>query len=191
MKISNLKINKKICSLFIAGTLMLTGCGKVTMDDPIYFDNVDDASAKCYYLIDVNDKEYFIEKNTLMSAIPTKGQYCRVGLRVDEKGNTKAVKAREITDSDDAIYCLWEDDIETVDGSKSGVYISDVDYATALKGYRIRYKGVIYDVSKEDVVNAMNEVGTSVFSLDGGIGVGSTIEFETNKNGGKDIIMTK
>lgn len=191
MKIKNLNINKAVAIGVVTGTMILSGCTKVNANSDIYFSNVDDANVKTYYSIGVDDKAYFIGKNNLASAIDDYDEYQEVGLRVDEKGNTIAVSADEIVEGDSVIECYKEYNSEMNDGTRYKIYIDGVQYALKEKGYRVKLDGVVYDVTKEDVVNALNNTGISLVGEGGTLGIGKHIDFEANPNGGKDRVKTR
>ena len=191
MKIKNLNINKAVAIGVVTGTMILSGCTKVNANSDIYFSNVDDANVKTYYSIGVDDKAYFIGKNNLASAIDDYDEYQEVGLRVDEKGNTIAVSADEIVEGDSVIECYKEYNSEMNDGTRYKIYIDGVQYALKEKGYRVKLDGVVYDVTKEDVVNALNNTGISVVGEGGTLGIGKHIDFEANPKGGKDRVKTR
>ena len=191
MKIKNLNINKTIAMGIVAGTMILSGCTKVNANSDIYFSDVDDARVKTYYSIGVDDKAYFIGKNNLASAISDYDEYQEVGLRVDEKGNTIAVSTEEIAEGDSVIGCYKEYDPEINDGTYYKIYIDGAQYAIKEKGYRIELDGVTYDVTKDDVVNAINDSKISLMGEGGALGFGKVINFEANPNGGKDRVNSK
>ena len=191
MKIKNLNINKTVAMGIVAGTMILSGCTKVNANSDIYFSDVDDARVKTYYSIGVDDKAYFIGKNNLASAISDYDEYQEVGLRVDEKGNTIAVSTEEIAEGDSVIGCYKEYDPEINDGTYYKIYIDGAQYAIKEKGYRIELDGVTYDVTKDDVVNAINDSKISLMGEGGALGFGKVINFEANPNGGKDRVNSK
>ena len=191
MKIKNLNINKTVAMGIVAGTMTLSGCTKVNANSDIYFSDVDDARVKTYYSIGVDDKAYFIGKNNLASAISDYDEYQEVGLRVDEKGNTIAVSTEEIAEGDSVIGCYKEYDPEINDGTYYKIYIDGAQYAIKEKGYRIELDGVTYDVTKDDVVNAINDSKISLMGEGGALGFGKVINFEANPNGGKDRVNSK
>lgn len=191
MKIKNLNINKTVAMGIVAGTMILSGCTKVNANSDIYFSDVDDAYVKTYYSIGVDDKAYFIGKNNLASAIDDYDEYQEVGLRVDEKGNTIAVSTEEIAEGDSVIGCYKEYDPEIKDGTHYKIYIDGAQYAIKEKGYRIELDGVTYDVTKDDVVNAINDSRFSLMGDGGTLGFGKVIDFEANPNGGKDRVKSK
>ena len=191
MKIRNLNINKAIAIGVVTGSMILSGCTKVNANSEIYFSDVDDASVKTYYSIGVDDKNYFIGKNNLASAIDDYDEYQEVGLRVNEIGNTIAVSSDEIIEGDSVIECYKEYDPEMNDGTSYKIYIDGVQYAIKEDGYRVKIDGVVYDVTKDDVVNAVNESKISLTSDGGALGIGKHIDFEANPNGGKDKVKSR
>ena len=195
MKINDFYINKKmkktICTAIVAGTIALSGCAKADVDSPIYFKNVDDAVTKNYYEITIDDKEYFIEKSDLANAISEYNSLSIVGLRVDDNGNAIAVPADEINESDDIINCIKKKDNNIEDGSNYGIYIGGVDDARVVKGYNIKNDGIDYDISKEELINILNDEGFSIVGEEGKLGLGKDIEFEASPNGGNDTIKIR
>lgn len=186
--IKNLKIGKAILTTSVLGTLICAGCTKVSAEDALYFQGVDDAYVESYYRIGDDDNEYFIRRGALSQAIPEYDISYNIGLRVDENGNTIAVPTDEIEEGDSVITChkTWDEE-----KSKISVYMSDVDYATVEKGYRIKQNGVAYDLIKTDVVDFLNEEGLSLTGNGSAIGRGKYVDFEANPNGGPDHVVTR
>ena len=167
------------------------GCGKITADDDIYFGGIDDASVEYYYDMIVDGNEYFIAKSRLEEVIPLENVYCHVGLRVDKRGNAYPIEADDILEGETTIDCLNQHGKDNEDGTDYNIYIDGPRVVEKVKGYRIFQDGETYDITKADAVEAANDAHIKLFSEEGFLSFQKQIEFESNPNGGKDIVKAR
>ena len=190
MQIKNLKLNKTnilaTTPWILTITLVLSAPGiaiirnrthKVSEKDPFYFYGFNDASAQEYLDFKFEDgQEYFIGKDVLADAI--QGNSSNVGLKIDEDGNTVAVKWNKIDSSVDKVlkYCHKYTDSKT---GKTKIELSTPAEVTVIDGYRLIDKNnVTYDIKKSDIVKAQNERTIS----------DNYLYLEANKNGKADKV---
>ena len=186
--IKGINIRKAFFAAALTGCILGTGCTKVSAQDPIYFNGVDDASVVTYCDIYIDGQEYFISKAALASVLPEYDESYNIGLRVDDKGNTIAIPTTEIEETDKVITCRKS---TKEDGSGLGIYMSDVDHATIVTGYRVKMNGEKYDIAKSDVVDLCNESGLSLVSNGSRLGIGKKVDFVANEEGGRDHIIVR
>lgn len=186
--IKGINVKKAFFTAALTGCILGTGCAKVSAQDPIYFNGVDDASVATYCDIYIDGQEYFIRKATLASVLPKFDESYNIGLRIDEKGNTIAIPTSEIEETDKIITCRKS---IKEDGSGVGIYMSDVDNATIVTGYRVKMNGENYDLAKSDVVDFCNESGLSLVFNGSRLGIGKKVDFVANENGGRDYIKVR
>ena len=181
-----------------AGLILATAGGctprPLTENDQIIFTGVEDASVTDYINVinfgeDKDDiKSYFVRKSELLLNIPEYDEAYTLGLGVNEEGNAYVIQTEDITEDDTTISCIKEYDENTHD---SKIYIEGVDFAHKVQGYRVKVDGVYYDVSKDQVVDVLNDSKKSIISNGGSIGTGIKLEFESNEKGGQDKVYSK
>ena len=93
--IKGINVKKAFFTAAITGCILVTGCTKVSAQDPIYFNGVDDASVATYCDIYIDGQEYFIRKASLASVLPKFDESYNIGLRgikSDENNNTNLIE---------------------------------------------------------------------------------------------------
>ena len=132
--IKGINVKKAFFTAALTGCILATGCTKVSAQDPIYFNGVDDASVATYCDIYIDGQEYFIRKASLASVLPKFDESYNIGLRIDEKGN----------------MFLRFDKQEAYDENIKLSYSGDVIH--------VRIKIASYPVSKENAIKVAHKL---------------------------------